>query len=191
MHQAEFDALTRNLSSRRTALVGLLGGVVTLLGLTIPEEVSAHDPSARCRKLKNAKRRRSCLRRARAHARTHVCKPMTPAAVCAGARRCDGLAVNNCGKLINCTCPVGKACTDNGSCTRQCPASSPTSCPSGCFCQSDVENANTCFAGVITDCAQIPEVCATSTECPPGFRCFRTGCSPASERNRCFPICEL
>jgi hypothetical protein len=182
VHDSRFDALTRTASTRRFALAGLFGGVTSLLGLPGPKQANAHDLAPRCRKLKDAKRRRACLRRARAHARTHRCKRQPPATVCASVRRCDGLAVDNCGKLVNCTCPVGKVCTDNGSCVQRC-----SGCPAGCFCGTDVEGGIACF--METQCAQIPQVCGSSATCLPGFRCIESGCGSGSENKRCVPVC--
>jgi hypothetical protein len=189
MRDSRFDDLARNLTSRRAALGRLLGGVTAMLGLPTPEEASAHVLAPRCRKLKDAKRRRACLRRARVHARTHRCKPKPPATVCATVRRCDGLAVDNCGKLVNCTCPVGRVCTDNGSCARSCPGLGSGTCPIDCFCTADMESRNSCFSQAVASCEQSPQVCASSADCPVGSRCVATICGLGIEGQRCFALC--
>lgn len=112
MDGTRFDAFTRILSSRRTALGGLLGGLTALLGLALPEDAAAHDFRARCRKIQDPPRRRACLRRARAHNRAHArtCQPLSPAVVCpADPRHCAGVA-DGCGGLVTCPCPAGESC---------------------------------------------------------------------------------
>lgn len=193
MDDHRFDAFTRSLSSRRTALAGVLGSVVALLGLTLPEDTGAHNFVARCRKIKDGPRRRACLRRARAHNRKHQqtsCVPLAPATVCASLRRCSGTAADNCGRLINCTCPAGKDCSSNGSCLRTCVFGGANTCPTGCGCSRDAENVDACAPfGVSCDAA--PQVCTATAECPPGYRCASVGlCGPGGTLQlRCYPVC--
>jgi hypothetical protein len=57
MDSDRFDAFTRSLSSRRSALGGLFGGLGALLALGLPEEVDAHNYLARCRRIQDPVRR--------------------------------------------------------------------------------------------------------------------------------------
>lgn len=186
MDTKQFDALTRALSTRRTALAGLAGGLAALLGLAAPDEVTAHNPAPACRKLKDRKRRRACLRRARAHNRTHQCRPLPPAVVCASVRRCDGVAVDNCGRLINCTCPLGKTCLPNGSCAQACVGDTP--CSPGCLCsaESSVEGVRPCIS-TPQPCEVIPQACTSTAECPVGRFCREVGCDGLTKR--CVSLC--
>jgi hypothetical protein len=73
MDGGRFDALARALAgsgSRRAALGGLLGGALALLGAG-GEETAGHDPSRRCRNIRDARKRRACLARAKRHTRQH------------------------------------------------------------------------------------------------------------------------
>ena len=116
MEHNQFDALTRALSSRRAALAGGVGGLATLIGLPGAEEAAAHDATRACRRLNDRARRRACLRRARAHNRTHQCRPLPPAVVCASVARCDGVrsttAANSStapAQPVRPVCPTGAA----------------------------------------------------------------------------------
>lgn len=150
MDGARFDRLARTLSSRRTALGGLLGGgVVVLLGMAEPESVGAHNVRARCRRIKHAPRRRACLRRARVHNRAHrppTCLPQATAVTCGG--RC-GVWRNNCNREVSClACPPGRTCLINGGCGTACTADA--NCPPGCHCtvNSNAEGAGTVNAPI-------------------------------------------
>jgi hypothetical protein len=73
MDGGRFDALARALvgsGSRRAALGGLLGGALALLGAG-GEEAAAHDPSRRCREIRDVRKRKACLAKATRHTRQH------------------------------------------------------------------------------------------------------------------------
>lgn len=190
MDATRFDSLTRTLSSRRTALGGLLGGgIAALLGLVVPEEAPAHNLLPGCGKLPDAKKRQACRRRARIHNRQrHTCRPQPSAVTCAG--RC-GTWTNNCNKAVACfLCPTGRECLNNGSCAKTCD-DSPGSCPTGCTCPVyfSVEGARHCIP-MTTHCGNAPQACTSTTQCPPGHHCQSTLCGPgASPANRCVPLC--
>jgi hypothetical protein len=193
MDVSRFDAFSRTFSSRRIAAAGLLGAVAVLL-VPPPNDAAAHNPAASCRTLPSPAKRRRCLRRARAHNRRHQCQPKPPASLCGG--RCGGTAVNNCGKRVTCpACPDGKRCLSNQSCGQVCaPPQTPGGCPGGCSCPNvpEVGGAFYCFSNAITDCAQIPRVCASTAECPVGSFCVTGACPPPSDgplENRCVPLC--
>jgi hypothetical protein len=187
MDSDRFDALSRRLSSRRTALTGLVGGVAAILGVSATKDVAAHNLAPACQKITDPVKRRKCLVRARRHKRQqHSCKPRPLAVTC--ANRC-GRFQNNCRKAVNCTCAAGKLCMSNTSCSRFChPVNLP--CPPGCICGLfAVETPTTphCIPASITSCAQLTQVCASSAECPPGHFCS-TGSCPM---NVCAPVCQV
>lgn len=169
MDSNQFDALTRTVGSRRTALTGLLGGsLAALLSVPAVEDASAHDPAQACRRLADLAKRRRCLARARRHKRKrHTCRPQPAAVTCAG--RCGGIR-NNCGKPVACSCPPGRLCVANKSCNRFCEPGT-LACPAGCICgivHADDGAPPHCMPSGINDCAQVPRVCATTAECPVG-----------------------
>lgn len=76
-----FDDLTRALAahggSRRRFLGGLAAAAVLLGGIGA-DDAEAHSTLARCRRITDRKKRAACIRRARAHARTHAAPPPPP-----------------------------------------------------------------------------------------------------------------
>jgi hypothetical protein len=187
---AHFDALTRSLHSRRTAVSGLLGGFAALLGLG--GDANAHNPAPACRRLTEPARRR-CLRRARAHHRNrHVCKPRPRAVTC--RNRCGGTR-NNCRHKVSCACPAGKTCLRNQGCSRACTPPN-FDCPASCACLDDAILVETsqrqCVPLGISECAQFPQVCTSTAECPFGQFCGITPCSPGGDdEGRCIPVCPV
>lgn len=182
MDSERFDALTRVLSSRRTALRTVLGGATALLGLAAPDDAAAHNPAAACRKLPNPARKRRCLQRAAAH-RQYCHSAATVAAACAG--KC-GVWPDRCGAATNCTCPAPKTCLSNASCARPCGGGSGT-CPTGCSCyvaaESTVVNTYCGVAGATCDGTP----CSTTSTCPVGYSCVECGTSG----DRCIALCQL
>lgn len=189
MDETQFDALTRTLSSRRTALTGLLSGVTALLGLDVPQEAEAHNPTARCRQLPTPAKRRACLRRARAHNRTHRCRALPATFVC--GERCGQTVFNNCGQLVTCSCPGGQTCLSNGSCAQVCGFGLPD-CPAGCGCSTpQVGGGSHCNRPL--SCEQMVE-CESTAQCPLNHQCQETFCDsgggdPVS--NWCVPLCPF
>lgn len=191
MESDRFDAFTRTLSSRRTALGGGLGGVAALLGLGGGEEAAAHDPRPACRKLADPARRRACLRRARRHLRLrHSCKPHPIAVTC--ANRC-GSTRNNCKKAVACICPPDKTCLLNNGCARTCSVASLT-CPAGCTCGIPLAEAPGtlagCYPSTLSSCTQVPTPCTSTAQCPFGQFCGLV-CGSVPGEGRCFPNCPV
>lgn len=184
MDDAMFDALTRAVSSRRTALIGGLGAIAALVGLT--PATDAHDALRRCRTVRDPTRRRACQRRARAHNRKHRCRSRPRHRICAELRRCSGVAANDCGRLINCSCPGGHICLANGSCATNCERTGPLDCPEGCICVGpEVGDGSHCVANTGI-CDQTPQACTSTVDCPPGTFCL---VGPCDDLNRCVPLC--
>lgn len=189
MDSERFDALTRTVASRRAALAGLVSGVTALLGLGGVEDAAAHNPIPGCRKIKDPEQREACLRRAKRHIKLkHSCKPQPVAVTC--ANRC-GVTRNNCKKAVSCTCPAGKLCLGNSSCSRLCFVPGlPGDCPPGCGCGvSAIEGGNHCIPSTISQCEQVPLTCVNSAGCPHGHFCAPTGCPGFS--GRCVPVCPI
>jgi hypothetical protein len=187
MDDRRFDSLARALRSRRSALTSFAGGIAALLGLTVAEP-RAHNATARCRSLSDPVKRRRCRRQARAHNRLHQCKPKPPATYCGG--RCAGTAVNNCGQRVSCpACPAGRDCLGNGTCNRPCAVLGvPGDCPAACKCGlTAVEGPMQCAPAAIIGCTDVPNVCATTAQCPLGYFCGAVVSSCGS--NRCIPVC--
>lgn len=189
MDAKQFDVLTRIFGTRRSVLSA---GMAGLLGLIKVDVAAAHNPAPACKRIKDPKRRRACLRRARAHNRRHrqTCVPQPELVTCAG--RC-GAVLNNCNKVVTCfICPPGRTCLSNGSCAEACAGNiGPEECPSGCFCTDpgnpSVEGGRHCLTADLR-CADIPHVCSSTAECPVGQQCVLTSCGGANP-HRCVPLC--
>ena len=185
MDDRRFDALTRSLSSRRSALGGLLGGVVTLVGVALPEESEAHTLGANCRRIKHLRRRRTCLRRARAHIRT--CHPQSPATTCAAG---CGVRINNCGQTVPCPCPPGKECLSNGSCALTCDFYNGPHCPTGCYCPHHPSTDGRLRCTASGNCTEQTPRCESTAQCPVGYHCQAVYCGGSFDlTNRCMPVC--
>ena len=190
MESDRFDRWTRSLSSRRSALTGVAGALAALLGLARPEAAAAHNFLARCRRIKNVRSRRACLRRARAHNRTHQsppppCVPQPVTTTCAG--RC-GVWRNNCNQEVACfTCPPGRDCLGNGSCAQTC---TTDSCPAGCSCSGGVTGPPRYCIRDVLSCTDVPQTCTSVAMCPVGMQCQLTVCGPGDTfEYRCIPLC--
>ena len=196
MESNRFDTLTRSLSSRRATLTSLLGGVAALLGVTSVEEAGAHNPIPSCRRVADPKKRRACLRRARAHIRRrHTCRPQPKSITCAD--RCDINARNNCRTTVACSCPAGELCLANKVCSRFCvvpgTAENPAGdCPLGCTCGFPlIEDPSVlhCVPAGFT-CAELNlAVCTSTSQCPVGLFC--TPENPCGPSGVCIPRCTL
>jgi hypothetical protein len=181
MNSRQFDSLTRAITTRRTAVTGIVGSVAALLGATTANEAAAHNPAPACNRLKDPKRRRACRRRARRRNRNH-CRSQPATVTCAG--RC-GKVHNNCRKTVSCLCPADRVCLANQSCGRLCAVDE--TCPAGCTCGvTSVEGGRHCFPDTLTSCLQTPQICTSTVQCPPGQVCAFTGCGDAA---RCVPVC--
>lgn len=79
MDALRFDHLVRSwaegASPRRGALRLLIGGLLALLGAHGVEGAAAHDALLDCKKIKNRKKRKKCVTKARAHNAGHANEP--------------------------------------------------------------------------------------------------------------------
>jgi hypothetical protein len=179
-----FDTVTRTLSSRRTALGGMVGGLAGRLGLVLPDMAAAHNSLPACIKRKTAKQRAACRRQARTHNKNqHSCKAQPLTTTCAG--RC-GVWKNNCDQASACfTCPPGRSCSVNGSCAQTC--NPDTGAPCSATCQgcgfANTEGVNACIAR-IGPCPT--QACGSTADCPVGSHC--QPCASGGP-NFCFQLC--
>ena len=154
MDSYRFDSLTRSLttaSSRRDALASLLGGTLGLLGLA---DAAAKD----CKKIKDKKKRKTCLAKAKDTTSQPPPPPIAPPCP-EGKRLCNGACI-----------PSNQCCTDG-----DCPASTPTCCGGGCVSVlTDLGHCGRCGAGCgfneqcstgVCRCGNNPDGCPTGKTC--------------------------
>lgn len=163
-----FDQLTRLVGGTRSrrSLAGALG----LGALAFPSLVAA-------RKKKRKKKKKPC-------------RPESPATTCAG--RC-GAIQNNCQQQIECLpCPSGQLCLSNGICAIYC-GPSGSICPGQCGCPSWPTTEGALFCGIPLpgSCADIPQICESTADCPLGSVCQLAPCGPGGIlEGRCRPLCD-
>jgi hypothetical protein len=148
---SRFDELVRAFGSgsapRRSALRGLTGVILGVLGWSKLEDVQAHDLLAKCKKIKVKKKKKACVKKARKHAAQHLGEgPSSSPDLCAGVR-CpavsNGTVVCQNGACVIASCDpnftqCGNACVDTqddaqhcGKCGVQCPGNDANRCVSG------------------------------------------------------------
>lgn len=196
MDSRRFDAFTRTLSSRRSALAGLAAGVGALLGFALPEEAEAHNFLARCRRIRHPGRRGRCLRQAQEHNFRHrYCQIVAPREACS---RVDcGTVRDACGAVRYCgNCGPGYACLSNGGCPLVCEARDfEAACPDFCACSDypevDTGDSHCVFPDPpVNICTNAPEPCQTSADCVPSRECQRVPCgSGGALEGRCVSLC--
>ena len=136
MEVARFDTLVRSLptvGSRRQTLAGLLMAAIGLRGVTDLARVDAHDALNECREIKDPKRARVCVRRARKHKHQHCRRCPRPAnpcqvATCSSRGTCG---VANRPRGFSCEdglfCNGAETCDGHGNCL----PGTPPSCDDG------------------------------------------------------------
>lgn len=172
MDDSRFDDLTRALAApRRAALrLGAGGALGLLLGWRAVEEAAAHNALAKCKKIRDKKKRKTCLRKARAHNNGHVenaqpqcttpdeCPSPSPDQLCARAV-CDGEGKCGIGPKTSgtvCRAPAGIC-----DATEFCDGVSLD-------CPPDVFRSSTHQCGIPTGDCQRPSFCTgSSANCPP------------------------
>ena len=187
MDDSRFDDLTRALAApRRAALrLGAGGALGLLLGWRAVEEAAAHNALAKCKKIRDKKKRKTCLRKARAHNNGHVenaqpqcttpdeCPSPSPDQLCARAV-CDG--EGKCGigpKTAGTVCrPVAGTCDLPEVCD-----GASLDCPPDQF-----RPASVVCRPPAGPCDVAEQCTGSSAQCPPdvfrssGFQCgFATG----------------
>jgi hypothetical protein len=215
MDGSQFDTLLRGLTtarSRRGAVLGLLGGTLGLLGFSDteakkhkkkkkkhgggspPPSPPVSPPTSGCQPHCQGKQcgDDGCGSVCGGCGTGQVCTsgtcciPEPVGNTCAG--RC-GTWTNNCGQSVPCAaCPAGKVCLSNGSCSTPCPNFGV--CPAGCSCTPpNGEGAQICAQNEAS-CADLPQPCTTTTDCPVGQHCITTGCGQNNtDVLRCGRVC--
>jgi hypothetical protein len=167
MDADRFDTLIRLLRdphSRRGAFALALSGA--LAPLLAREDTEAHDLLKKCKKIKDAKKKKACIKKAKQHNAQHAsetpaapptpsCQPDAAATTCAG--RC-GTVSNNCGTPVACgqTCGPHRVCS-TGVCIDTCayarsysPVTGQPSLAGYDFSACDLSGANLSGANLIS-----------------------------------------
>ena len=168
MDDSRFDSLVRSLGtagSRRRALAGVLAGALGLVGWPDPEDATAHDLKATCKK-KSGEAKKKCLKKAKKHAAQHAaetpptdleCTPDCAGKQC-GPNGCSG----SCG-----SCGVGKRCDARGRCVCVPQCDGKTCGSDGCGAQcGSCRDVETCQEGSCMCAAPGPgDSCTSAAEC--------------------------
>lgn len=102
------------------------------------------------------------------------------------ADTCPTLKTNTCGGKKTIACQPGKICLDNKSCGLNCGA---TGCPAGSGCTCSPSDPRVCLAA-FTTCADVPNTCATTADCPIYTVCDTTMCGVGGAiEKRCLRLC--
>ena len=91
MDTRRFDALTKALTaagSRRRAVAALLGGALGLMAGRGDEGADAHDSSKRCKNIPDKKKRKKCVKKAKAHKKWHETNACRGEGQLCGSRPC-------------------------------------------------------------------------------------------------------
>src|SRR5687767_1951586 len=88
MDDARFDELTRALATPRRAAIRLVAGsaIGLLLGCRAVEDAAAHDALTKCKKIKDKKKRKKCIKKVKAHNADHANEPQPE---CTAHADCD------------------------------------------------------------------------------------------------------
>ena len=91
MDTQRFDSLTKALSAagpRRTAVAGLLGGALGLMGLLGHDSAEAHNNWSRCKKIPDKRKRKKCVKKGKAHKKWHETNACRGEGQVCGTRPC-------------------------------------------------------------------------------------------------------
>lgn len=89
----------------------------------------------------------------------------------------------------DCVCNAGEFCHGNGGCGLICDPGGPA-CPDTCSCTFGADGLpRVCTAAISAACANAPQACEATDECPAGTVCRKVECAPGSFANRCAPLC--
>ena len=109
MDGEQFDELARTLverqAPRRSAVRILAGSALGLLGWHGFDSASAHDTSKKCKKVKDKKKKKACIKKAKKHAGQHASEGSSSSPT---SDPCDGVT---CLAVAN-----GTAACQNGAC---------------------------------------------------------------------------
>jgi hypothetical protein len=175
MDSDHFYALTRELSSRRTTLAGLVGGGFTALtGLL---DAGGLD----------ARKRRRKKRKKKSKSQPLPPDPPPPPTCTDGLKNGDETDVDCGGSCPRCA--IGRACTGNNDCLGAlCIASTCQACTSDDQCNDVAKELCTCRTTVnnqqICKPATTPVQVGSCDACPPDTNCF-----PGFDLDECFRPC--
>jgi hypothetical protein len=159
MDADRFDALSRSLTSagsRRRALTGLLSGALGLFGASV-EETAAK----KCKKIKNKKKRKKCLAKAK------PCVPTCAGKLC-GDDGCGGVCGVACASTHTCLkgrCVCPPSCAPSNACGPDGCGDSCGMCTGGRTCQGgqctcpEAECNGACVATCAVDKMRNPSTC--------------------------------
>ena len=187
MDGQQFDDLARawveGSAPRRNALRFLVGGALGLLGWHSLEEAAAHDTLKKCKKIKDKKKKKACIKKAKKHADQHAKE--TP--LCGGLTCPEGQVCcpdKKCGRTC---CANGRACNvvcsgPNGN-DYCCDATRPAAICGGCWQAGSVQcdDPKHCCGPLSPKCCGNDHCCADGWECLvgcPGNTCCKGGQSP-------------
>src|SRR5262245_17304474 len=208
MDGSQFDTLLRRLTtsrSRRGAMVGLLAGAVSLLGMA--ETEAKHKKKKKKKTQPSTVQVTLCLNGQTLTvpesavasllsqgATEGACPPPSPPPPCVPeslATTCGGncgTRTNNCGQSVTCSCAGMETGESNGSCALGCLRSDD--CP-GATCQcgalGPAASLKYCLEP-LGACETMPDTCSTDDDCPTGSLCYDSViCNPSK---RCRSLCQ-
>jgi hypothetical protein len=184
---AELLRFVPAVAPRRGVTLGLARGLLGVVSLALGSEEAFGKGSA---KTKNKKRKRKKQRQRRGAGCTPNCAGKTCGDDgCGGS--CGACAVNQTcqGGTCVCACPPDQVCLGNGSCATVCFGEG---CTGSCDCgELSAEGPQHCIPDDVEECADVPQVCASTTDCPLGQYCQQANCGPGGNiERRCVPLCN-
>jgi hypothetical protein len=148
MDGQRFDELARFLAepaSRRATLRslggGFIGGAFALLGGHGPQHAEAHNALAKCKKIKNKRRKKACIKKARQHDVDHgLQEPGEPcgATTCSSGKKCcpdQKCGVRCCANGYHCD----QLCSGPNGDDYCCPPERPVAICGGCWTQGSTQ----------------------------------------------------
>jgi hypothetical protein len=191
MDSDRFDRLTRSLSSRRSALGGLLGGgIAALLGLR--GAYATHCPAGKKHCRRRCIPKRNCCTHAdcRPQVTFRVCRRGHCACPASRPKFCGGRCVPAAGCCTSADCPAGATCSRRGACV--CPAGS-----SPCGARCALPEGAACTGRPLDDCCSRScdtlvgggtcsscngFFCNADNPCCPGTPCLQNRCGGCVDR---------
>jgi hypothetical protein len=197
MDADRFDALARTLTpGSRRSFVGTLSAVAgsALAPLLARDDATAHDLSKKCKNIKDKKKRKACVKKAKKHKAQHAAEgsASTVASTCGDGVRNGGETDIDCGGPCP-PCADGQACATRSDCQSRVCTNNTCRVPT---CSDGVKNGNEtdidCGGGICPDCA-IGQACLVDGDCevpPPGLgvgggTCCNKVCAECCDHTDC------